>query len=159
MGWGRLHALSVALAVLAMGTGCAGADGSGLRPFVSDGCSMFFDGTPAQRELWKHCCTAHDQAYWRGGTREERKAADRRLRSCVDQVGDAALAELMYRGVRAGGGPCWPTSYRWGYGWPYGRGYRPLSEEEKELAARMLAESEAAPAADVNAEHRVSEPP
>jgi len=142
-----------------MGIGCGCAGGGGLRPFVSDGCSMFFDGTPAQRDLWRQCCYAHDTAYWRGGTREERTAADRELRSCVDQAEDEALADLMYLGVRAGGSPCWPTPYRWGYGWPYGRGYRALSEAERRLADRILAESEAAPAAEPKAERAAPEPP
>ena len=142
-----------------MGVSCVCAGGGGLRPFADDGCSMFFDGTPAQRDLWRHCCYAHDPAYWRGGTCAERKAADRQLRSCVDQVEDAALAELMYLGVRAGGGPYWPTSYRWGYGWPYGRGYRPLSEDESDMAARILGESQAAPAAEAEAGRAIPEAP
>ncbi len=158
-GLSHSFALRLALGALALCVGCASATAGGLRPFAADGCSMFVDGTPAQRDLWKHCCILHDKAYWRGGTREERKEADRRFRSCVDEVGDAALAEIMYRGVRAGGGPHWPTSYRWGYGWPYGRGYRPLSEAEQAMADRILAESEAADAAETNAERVTSEQP
>jgi hypothetical protein len=37
----------------------------------------------------------------------------------------------MLAGVRVGGSPLFPTSYRWGYGWSYQRGYQPLSEREK----------------------------
>jgi len=37
----------------------------------------------------------------------------------------------MYGGVRIGGSPYWPTKFRWGYGWPYLRGYKPLTFEEK----------------------------
>ena len=157
--WSNLRALGLVLVTTAMGVGCGFAGGGGLRPFADDGCSMFFDGTPAQRDLWRHCCYTHDTAYWRGGTREERKAADRQLRSCVDQAQDAALAELMYLGVRTGGGPCWPTSYRWGYGWPYGRGYRPLTEDERELADRILAQAEAALAEKAKAKRATAEPP
>ena len=36
----------------------------------------------------------------------------------------------MLTGVRIGGSPYFPTSYRWGYGWPYPRGYQDLSEDE-----------------------------
>ena len=36
----------------------------------------------------------------------------------------------MLAGVRVGGSPYFPTSFRWGYGWPYPRWYRTLSESE-----------------------------
>ena len=77
-----------------------------------------------------------------GGDRDERRAADQQLRECVAQVQNKALGALMYDGVRAGGGPWWPTSYRWGYGWPYGRGYRELNDEEQHMADEVLAASE-----------------
>jgi len=58
-------------------------------------------------------------------------SADRALQACVAQsTGDKALAELMFSGVRAGGGPHYFTTYRWGYGWPFGRQYKPLTSEE-----------------------------
>jgi hypothetical protein len=34
-------------------------------------------------------------------------------------------------GVRVGGTPYLPTSFRWGYGWSESRGYKALSDEEK----------------------------
>jgi hypothetical protein len=44
----------------------------------------------------------------------------------------------MLAGVRVGGSPYFPTTYRWGYGWPYPRGYKPLSEEEiQEVKTRL----------------------
>jgi hypothetical protein len=56
---------------------------------------------------------------------------------------DAALAQTMLAGVRAGGGPYFVTPYRWGYGWPYGRMYQPLDAQEAAqadtLRARYLA--------------------
>jgi hypothetical protein len=53
--------------------GCASS--SEIRPFESDGCSQFSDGTRSQRELWKPCCYEHDVAYWRGGTLRTRNSA------------------------------------------------------------------------------------
>jgi len=102
---------------------------SQLKSFNSDGCSWFPDGTPEQPRKWCHCCYAHDIRYWKGGTREQRKLADLELRQCV-QVVDNRLAKSMYGGVRAFGGPFFPTSYRWGFGWPYLRGYKTRSEQE-----------------------------
>ena len=54
------------------------------------------------------------------------------------KTGNPELAELMYQAVRAGGEPYFPTWYRWGYGWPIGRGYQALSlEEEKRVADKI----------------------
>lgn len=103
-----------------------------LLPFTSDGCTLFPDGTPDDRNKWCDCCQIHDLAYWQGGSADERKQADLTLRDCIWQrTGDQALAETIYIGVRAGGHPAFPTWYRWGYGWDYGRGYQPLAEEER----------------------------
>lgn len=111
----------------------------GIQPFRSDGCSLFPDGTFRDKNLWLSCCEEHDVAYWRGGTREEREQADLRLRDCIlAKTGDAALADLVFEGVRGGGAPVFPTWYRWGYGWPYGRGYQPLTPEETRQADAML---------------------
>ena len=111
-----------------------------LAPFTSDGCSLFPDGTFKDRSNWCDCCLTHDFAYWQGGSAEERNLADATLRDCVlTQTGDQQLAETMYLGVRAAGHPAFPTWYRWGYGWPYGRGYQPLSEVEKLHVQERLA--------------------
>jgi len=101
-----------------------------LAPFTSDGCSVFPDGTALQQSLWLQCCRAHDYAYWKGGTHDERLAADRALHDCVDQVGEPAIATLMLAGVRIGGTPYLPTRFRWGYGWPWPRGYSALTPAE-----------------------------
>jgi protein tyrosine phosphatase (PTP) superfamily phosphohydrolase (DUF442 family) len=63
------------------------------------------------------------------------------LRDCVlDRTNDKGLAETMYLGVRAGGHPAFPVGYRWGYGWPFGRGYKPLSDDEKRRILERLDE-------------------
>lgn len=112
-----------------------------LRPFTSDGCSLFPDGTIKDRTKWCDCCLTHDIAYWQGGTEEERKKADEVLRACVlERTKDKNLAETMYLGVRSGGHPAFPTWYRWGYGWSYGRGYKPLSDAEKQRVLERLEE-------------------
>jgi hypothetical protein len=117
--------------------GAAGA--ADIAPFRSDGCSSFPDGTPRHRDLWLECCTAHDRAYWVGGTRAERAAADEDLRRCVARVGEPEIGRVMLAGVRVGGSPYWPTEFRWGYGWPWPRGYGALSDEEREQVRRAQA--------------------
>ncbi len=117
-------------------SGCATTQG--LRPFVSDGCSLFPDRAPGSKADWCSCCLVHDLAYWKGGTEEERLQADRQLRDCVvASTGDKALAETMLAGVRVGGAPQLQTPFRWGYGWPRGRGYQALSPEEAADAAHL----------------------
>jgi hypothetical protein len=106
------------------------ASGDTLKQFTSDGCSAFPDGTMEQKQLWLSCCIAHDKAYWQGGTYEQRKTADLALQQCVTSVGHPNIAQLMLAGVRVGGSPYFPTAFRWGYGWPYLRTYRPLSDDE-----------------------------
>ena len=111
-----------------------------MQPFASDGCSLFPDRALAGSADWCGCCLAHDLAYWRGGSAEERLQADQALEHCVQAAtGSPALAGAMLAGVRAGGGPYFLTPYRWGYGWPYGRLYQPLSDAEKARAASLRA--------------------
>ena len=109
-----------------------------LKPFTSDGCSSFPDGTLEQKTLWQQCCFAHDVAYWQGGSYGEREKADFELRSCVAGVGEPAIAVVMLAGVRVGGSPLFPTEFRWGYGWPYFRWYQSLTKSElKEVRVRL----------------------
>ncbi|HKX06263.1 MAG TPA: hypothetical protein VJX71_27485 [Methylomirabilota bacterium] len=129
----RRH-LVTGLSLLSLSSGVAGcattvdpADVK-LADFKSDGCSLFPDGT------YYSCCYLHDVAYWASGAADERERADRSLRACVlDMTQNAALAEAMYQAVRVGGGPELPTSYRWGYGWPfpYRKDYAPLNAAER----------------------------
>ena len=112
--------------------------GTELNPFTTDGCSAFPDGRLDQQSLWIECCIRHDLAYWKGGTYSERLEADQALEKCVAQVGEPEIAQLMLAGVRVGGSPYFPTTYRWGYGWPYPRGYKALSKDESLEAQQML---------------------
>jgi hypothetical protein len=114
---------------------------STLKPFTSDGCSLFPDKSRIAGLDWCACCVAHDVAYWRGGTFDERKAADVQLRKCVmRKTGNASLARLMFDGVRAGGSPYFYNWYRWGYGWSYERKYQALSPAEAAQAKQLLKE-------------------
>lgn len=117
---------------------CAASATETLQPFTTDGCSRFPDRAPDGRSDWCHCCVVHDLAYWRGGSSRARRNADLALKSCVSKAsGSKALAETMFLGVRAAGGPSFPTPYRWGYGWPLGRPYRPLTAQELALAGTL----------------------
>lgn len=137
----RRQILYLALALLVPVMANSATSASVLHDFKSDGCSLFPDGDLERRDLWCDCCFAHDIAYWRGGTHQERKQADETLRNCViDRTHNKALALLMYDGVRSGGHPAFPTWYRWAYGWSYGRGYKALTEEEQQQSREKLNE-------------------
>lgn len=103
-----------------------------LLPFSSDGCSDFPDGS------WRNCCVDHDTKYWIGGTEDERIKADQDLKACVSKVAGSVLGEIMYLGVRMGGGPR-NSSFRWGYGWKLNRGYKSVSEDVRAKAEKILA--------------------
>ena len=117
-----------------------GVNASEIKPFTTDGCSMFPDGDLQNNSKWIECCTKHDYAYWKGGTREERELADNELKQCVALLGENDISLVMHAGVRLGGEPLYPTWYRWGYGWPYLRGYKELTKEEKAQAQKRLIE-------------------
>ena len=107
---------------------------SDLRVFTTDGCSRGFpEGPPGHPNLWCDCCVAHDLTYWKGGTWEQRVAADAKLRECVTEKHRALTGIAMELGARVGGTPYLPTSYRWAYGWPFLRGYAPLTPEEEQV--------------------------
>lgn len=134
----RWHLLARSLPLFAALSLAACTAVGSLAPFTTDGCSLFPDRSIAAKTDWCDCCLAHDLAYWRGGNAEDRLKADRDIRACVERkTKDHALAETMYLGVRAGGGPHVNTPFRWGYGWPYGRGYQTLTEAEA-AAAKVL---------------------
>lgn len=125
--------LLIAFCLLLSGTSLA----DSLKPFSSDGCSAFPDGTVKQNELWLSCCQKHDFDYWKGGSYQERLASDNALEACVAGVGEPEIALLMLAGVRVGGSPFWPTRFRWGYGWPYPKLYGPLTASELEQVEKL----------------------
>jgi hypothetical protein len=133
------NSMFFSIGIMAMLACCTPAGATDLKDFTSDGCSLFPDGTVSDQAQWCECCLQHDIAYWRGGTEAERRTSDEELRACIlKRTGDKALAETMYLGVRAGGHPAFPAWYRWAYGWPYGRGYEPLTAEEQEAVRTKM---------------------
>lgn len=74
----------------------------------------FFTG---QREPWYAACIAHDWAYYKGGTREERLKADRELYNAVKNTGHPIWAIIIYVAVRIGGSFYWPWKWGFKYDW------------------------------------------
>lgn len=124
------------LVLMAVLSGCSSS--KDLKPFTSDGCSSFPNGTRSENTLWLSCCEQHDLAYWQGGTYQQRLDADNELKACVAGVGKPDVALLMLAGVRVGGSPFWPTQFRWGYGWSYFKPYGELSVSEQAQVKKLL---------------------
>ena len=119
--------------------GCQCAKPPTLSTFKFDGCSCFPEGDFEKPDLWEQDCLNHDIAYWQGGSREERKSADLKLREGIRTKGKPLVADIVYLGVRIGGSPWLRAPWRWGFGWSdFPRGYRELSDEERLEIAKIF---------------------
>lgn len=123
---------------------CFSAQANELKPFKTDGCSLWIDGPPAYPNLWRHCCVAHDLAYWQGGSREQRIIADKAIQACVFKAADSkGMANYMHGMIRWGGSPYWLSLYRWSYGWNYWDGFKPRgykipTVKEQQMVNKLL---------------------
>jgi hypothetical protein len=97
------------------------------RRFVTDGCTLWFDGLWTGRS-WQSCCVDHDLAYWCGGDSTRREIADQELASCVAAEYSPWMGSVMRLGTRTLSGRYIPAHWRWGYGHEFGGGYSNASE-------------------------------
>ncbi|MBC7503562.1 hypothetical protein H7169_01195 [Candidatus Gracilibacteria bacterium] len=84
-----------------------------LYPYISDGCTLYED------DDYRDCCEAHDRAYWQGGPLYKKLVADANLYACIAEKGHDFRENWMFAGVLFGGNPGLPTTFRWGFGFPY----------------------------------------
>lgn len=109
-----------------------------LNPFITDGCTLFPDGTWDEPKLWEECCVEHDLHLWAGGTPAARIKADELLRTCVKEKGQSAVAEFMYYAVRLGSySPLKMEGKEWGNAWEK-PGYEKLTAEQVSLIKAEL---------------------
>ena len=88
-----------------------------LKPFYTDGCTLFVDGPIDRPNLWRHCCVAHDLRYWFGGSNHDLDKTDLKLKSCVEKVAGPVWAEVIYQGVRLGHKSPIKNKTHWSWGW------------------------------------------
>jgi hypothetical protein len=113
--------------------------GDALKPFATDYCTGYAEGTRTQPDLWKHCCVEHDLYFWAGGSREDRKATDLRLKHCVEATGAVGHARLIYSAVKIGGSsPIRFKSREWGNAFVERERYQALTSEETALIIQHL---------------------
>lgn len=131
----KRFAFALGLAGIFAGTLAGSAAAGDLRPFATDGCTKWRDGTRKEPTKWRHCCVAHDLAFWAGGTVPGRNRADRDLRDCVAATGAKREAKLIYAGVRVGShSPRKIPGLQWGNAWDARRTRKePLSGAEIDL--------------------------
>ena len=109
-----------------------------LKPFTSDGCTMFIDGTGSDPNAWRHCCFNHDLRYWFGGSKSDRVKADKKLRSCVRESGHGHFARLMYLAIRVGRFSPIKNEQKWGWGWTTYFGYQDLTMNQMSTVVNEL---------------------
>jgi len=103
-------------------------------PFIpenSDGCTVLswvYILLTRKKLPFRACCVSHDEDYWYGGTKQERRDSDKRLRECIyDHNNGTVLGKLFYfvlswtmwAAVRVGGSPKLPFPWRWEFSQPY----------------------------------------
>lgn len=101
------------------------------KPFTTDLCTGYPEGTRQQPTLWAHCCLKHDLDLWAGGRSDDRTQADLALRECVSKTGEPQHARLMWMGVRLGRlSPVKLPGQQWGNAWGNSVRNQILSREE-----------------------------
>lgn len=101
-----------------------------LKPFSTDGCTLFINGPSDRPNLWRDCCVEHDLRYWFGGSKDDRDSTDLRLKACVEKVAGANWAKIIYVGVKTGHLSPIKNKTQWNWGWKEKREYGPLSTDE-----------------------------
>ena len=127
------------LIVIFLLNSCVVIAASDLRPFKTDYCTAFPEGTISQPDLWKHCCLIHDLHFWAGGTRKERDLMDINFKECIAETGMPRTAEMMYQAVRAGShSPFQFKGKHWGNGWREKAYYEKLKVENVNQVESIL---------------------
>ncbi len=110
-----------------------------LKPFATDYCTLYVEGTHEQPNLWRHCCVEHDLYFWAGGSLDDKKATDLRLKECVKKTGANIQAVLIYTAVVIGGhSPVHIKAKQWGNTWENRPRYLSLTETETSEAIKYL---------------------
>jgi hypothetical protein len=82
---------------------------------MSDGCTgaPFLDVCPEAHA----CCVRHDERYYYGGSKADRRRADQAFYTCLRAIGIPLWrAQASYRFIRWFGGPDGRQPWSWAYG-------------------------------------------
>lgn len=112
---------------------------SELKPFFTDGCTLFVDGPSKENpKLWRACCVKHDLRYWFGGSLFDQEQTDLKLKSCVKDIAGERWATLIYTGVRAGHYSPIKNKTYWGWAWTPERLNKAINATEKSYVLSEL---------------------
>lgn len=91
--------------------------------YISKSCG-FFAGDVSDQVAG--CCNDREKAYFDGGTYDLKLDVDAAFKQCVNQAPDnlTFLSRATFFLRPHFGFPFVHTPWRWGNGWPFGRGYR-----------------------------------
>lgn len=143
----RMIAFSAAFIAFATSSANVCAAQADPRPFVSDGCTLFKEGTRKHPNLWAHCCLEHDLWLWAGGSSDERSCANDTLYECVRATGAKKTAAIMRLGVTLGrASPLKLKGKQWGNAWGDSVRDKSLSQIEIEKLKHALSKSDVDPA-------------
>ena len=115
-----------------------------IKPFHTDYCTGYPEGTREEPMLWANCCIKHDLAYYVSGTRKDRRKADKLLRSCVEKVSTKTRANIMYTGIVLGHLSPIKAKTAWGWAWKNfeRKSFDELSDEQKQEALHAIYQSD-----------------
>lgn len=131
--------LRILMTFIFLMTATCWASENNLKPFVTDFCTGYPEGTVLHPQLWRHCCVEHDLYLWAGGSPKDRVQVDKGLLSCVQKTGATINGSLIYWGVRLGNlSPIKFEDKKWGNGWIKPRGTEALTYDEIETIERFL---------------------
>ena len=109
-----------------------------IKPFSSDLCTHYPNhNKKGSLRPYTECCFRHDLEYWIGGSRADRRRADKNLMACFEEKSTVGRSKIVHAGVRIFG-----KKY-WGYAWKYTKpAYWEITPAQKEKVLQSLSESD-----------------
>ena len=106
-----------------------------IQPFKTDLCTHYPNTTDGILRPYTKCCLMHDVEYYLGGTKKDRKNADKNLRDCFRTMGYNLRSRVVFSGVRIFG------KHYWGYAFKDLKpAYWELTPEQKKILLINLEE-------------------
>lgn len=129
--------VSITLFILIISLPARSDDRIFLREFKTDICTAWPDRLGEYD--WSHCCVEHDLYLWAGGESQQAKAANKRLRTCVEKASTKFFANLMFFGIELGGySPIRLKDKKFGNAWGESNSDTKLNSEEISILIESL---------------------
>ena len=83
-----------------------------IQPFKTDLCTHYPNATDGILRPYTKCCLIHDVEYYLGGTKSDRKNADKNLKKCFKDMGYNLRSSVVFTGVRLFGKHYWGYAFK-----------------------------------------------